>query len=408
MAINRRSFLRNSLIGAGALSLPGMSLAFAPAGKSGSGGGVVVSIYLRGGADGLSAIVPHGDDDYYRLRPTLAISRPGGGADSALDLDGFFGLNPAFESLMPLYANGELAIIHACGATHGSRSHFDAQELMERGVSSKSGAFSGWLGRAVETLPTAGLDPFISAAMGTAVPRSLSGLITPLGISGIEGFDLALDGKEQTAARYLISNGASAETDFGGVAIQTLEAVDLLKQAQPAQFATDPAAAYPPGNFSEHLMQLAQLIKSDIGLRAAGVDLGGWDHHQNQANVLPGLLEELGASLTAFQRDLGLLTADVSVVVMSEFGRRAFQNGSAGTDHGSGNIMLVMGGGVRGGRVYSQWPGLRDSQLVEGDLQITTDYRQVLREVLAARLPEADVDHAFPGYAGEPAIGLYR
>lgn len=407
MAINRRDFLRNSLIGAGALSLPGMSLAFAPTGKSVGGQGVLVSIYLRGGADGLSIVVPHADDDYYRLRPTLAITRPGGGLDSALDLDGFFGLNPAFESLQPLFDTGELAIIHACGATHGSRSHFDAQELMERGVSSKSGAFTGWLGRAVETLPSAGLDPFISAAMGTAVPRSLSGLVAPLGISGIEGFDLALDGKEKTAARYLISNGPSAESDFGGVALQTLEAVDLLKQAQPAQFATDPTADYPTGGLAQHLMQLAQLIKSDIGLRAAGVDLGGWDHHQNQANVLPELLQELGASLAAFQRDLGVLSENVSVVVMSEFGRRAFQNGSAGTDHGSGNIMLVMGGGVNGGQVYSQWPGLRDSDLVEGDLKITTDYRQVLRELLAARLPEADADHAFPDHAAGQAIGLF-
>lgn len=406
MRLNRRAFLRGSLLSAGALAIPGLSLGFA--GKSGAtSSGAVVAIYLRGGADGLNIVVPHADADYYRLRPTLAVARPDAGSGAALDLDGFFGLNPAMQPLRALYAEGKLALVHACGGLHGSRSHFDAQELMERGVDSKSGAPSGWLGRAVETLPRAGLDPFISAAVGTAVPRALSGAAPALGISSAEGFDLALTGIDKLAARFAILNGYSSGSPLGIAAQQTIEAIDLLQLAQPAQYPSDPAADYPAGAFGGNLRQLVQLFKADIGLRSAGVDLGGWDHHNNEAQVLPPLLDELARGLAAFHRDLGALASSVSVVVMSEFGRRAFENGSSGTDHGAGNLMLVLGGGVNGGRVYADWPGLADVDLDRGDLRVTTDYRQVLGEVLAASLPDADRAFALSDYGGGPALGLY-
>ncbi len=404
MALNRRDFLRGSLLGAGAFALPGVSLGFA--GKAGDGAGTVVAIYLRGGADGLNIVVPHADQDYYRLRPNLGIPRPGT-TGGALDLDGFFGLNPAFAPLMPLYTGGHLAIVHAAGGTHGSRSHFDAQELMERGVNSKAGSVTGWLGRAVETLPRAGLDPFISTAIGNAVPRSLSGPVPALGISSAEGFDLSLDGAEQLAARYAISNGYGSSSSIGIAAMQTLEAIDLLKAARPTQYVSDPDVVYPTGGFGTNLRQLVQLLKADIGIRTAGVDLGGWDHHNNEAQDLNPLLDQLGRGLDAMHRDLGALASKVTVVVMSEFGRRAFQNGSAGTDHGAGNLMLVLGGGVRGGRVYAQWPGLTDSALDRGDLKITTDYRQVVAEVLAKQLPEADLDYVLQDYPGGAALGLF-
>jgi uncharacterized protein (DUF1501 family) len=404
MKLNRRDFLRGSLLSVGTLALPGMSLAFA--GKS-AGSGSVVAIYLRGGADGLNIIVPHSDADYYRLRPTLAIPRPASATGAAVDLDGFFGLHPSFSALQPLYAEGKLAIVHAVGGVHGSRSHFDAQELMERGVNSKAGATSGWLGRAVETLPRAGLDPFISAAIGNAVPRSLSGAVPAVGISSADGFDLVLDGSAERAARYAIANGYSNGTSIGVTAMQTVEAIDLLKAAQPAQFVTDPGAIYPDTAFGANLKQLAQLLKADIGIRTAGVDLGGWDHHNNEAQDLGPLLEELGGGLAALHKDLGTLGEQVSIVVMSEFGRRAFQNGSSGTDHGAGNLMLVLGGGVNGGRVYADWPGLADATLDRGDLRITTDYRQVLSEVLARCLPEADLDYVLQDYPGGPSLGLF-
>lgn len=406
MSLNRRDFLRGSLLSAGALAMPGLSLGFA--GKnSGQGAGAVVAIYLRGGADGLNMVVPHADADYYRLRPSLAVARPEAASGAAIELDGFFGMHPALQPLQPLYVGGHLAFVHACGAMHGSRSHFDAQELMERGVDSKSGALSGWLGRAVESLPRAGLDPFISAAVGSAVPRALSGAVPALGISSAEGFDLALEGNDKLAARFAILNGYGSGTPIGVAAQQTIEAIDLLQLAQPAQYPTDPAADYPAGAFGSNLRQLAQLLKADIGLRTAGVDLGGWDHHNNEAQVLPPLLDELSRGLAAFHRDLGALAAEVGVVVMSEFGRRAFENGSSGTDHGAGNLMLVLGGGVRGGRVHADWPGLADADLDRGDLRVTTDYRQVLGEVLAACLPDADRGYALADYSGGPSLGLF-
>ncbi len=405
MSVNRRDFLRGSLLTAGALALPGVALGFST--KSGAGGGTVVAVYLRGGADGLNIVVPHGDSDYYRLRPTLGISRPDAASGGALNLDGFFGLNPAMSALLPLYSANALAVVHAAGGAHASRSHFDAQELMERGVNSKAGAVSGWLGRAVETLPRAGLDPFISTAIGSSVPRSLSGLVPGLGLSSVEGFDIGLEGTEQIAARYAIANGYGSSSALGVTAFQTVDAIDLLKAAMPAQFAANPAADYPETTFGNQLRQLVQLLKSDIGIRTAGVDLGGWDHHNNEAQELNPLLDELGRALAAMHLDLGALADSVTVVVMSEFGRRAFQNGSAGTDHGAGNLMLVMGGGVRGGQVYADWPGLADAALDRGDLRITTDYRQVVSEVLAKQLPEADLDYVLQDYVRGPALGLF-
>lgn len=403
MRMNRRSFLQGSMLAAGALSLPGMSLGFA--GKS-AGGGALIAVYLRGGADGLNIVVPHGDSDYYRLRPGIAVPRPGQ-TSGALDLDGFFGLHPSLAPLQPAYAAGDLALVHACGGLHGSRSHFDAQELMERGVDSKSGATSGWLGRAVEMLPGAGEVPFLAAGVGNAVPRALSGPVPALGIASLDGFDLSCAEADKTAARYAILGGYPSGTATGIAALQTLEAIDLLKDANPAAIVTDPAASYPTGAFGNNLRQLAQLLKADIGLRAAGVDLGGWDHHNNETQALAPLLDELARGLAAFRTDLGPLAQQISVVVMSEFGRRAFENGSSGTDHGAGNLMLVLGGGVRGGRVYAQWPGLKDADLDRGDLKITVDYRQVLSEVIGARLPEADPGYVLADYDGGQALGLF-
>jgi len=404
MQLNRRDFLRGGLLSAAALAMPGVSLGFA--GKA-AGAGCLIAIYLRGGADGLNMVLPWRDADYYRLRPTLAIPRPDAASGASLDLDGFFSLHPAMAPLQPLYTTGDLALVHAVGAVHGSRSHFDAQELMERGVSNKTGAVSGWLGRAVEGLPAAGADPFIATAVGSAVPRAFAGAVPALGLASLDGFDIDLEGNDLLAARFAISHGHASNLPIGGAALQTLEAIDLLKAANPAQFAPSPSASYPDTTFGNNLRQLVQLLKADIGIRCATVDLGGWDHHDSEAQQLTPLLGELCSALAAMQADLGALGATTSTVVMSEFGRRASQNGSAGTDHGAGNLMLVMGGGVRGGRVFADWPGLGDAALDRGDLRITTDYRQVLGEVMAAQLPEADRNYALGDYAGGASLGLF-
>jgi uncharacterized protein (DUF1501 family) len=385
--MKRRDFLKLPLCAGAALCLPRMALAFS-ARSAGTAPSVLVSLFLRGGADGLNIVVPYTDPDYYRLRPTLAVPRPGGGEGAALDLDARFGLHPAAAPLLPLYRAGELAILHACGAVHGSRSHFDAQALMERGVDDPARPQSGWLGRLVEQLPGAGSEAFLAVGIGNAVARSLIGPAPALNVQSLETFALGgAEGawfKHSLAALYL-EDGRFAHTatlTFG--ALEQIAGLDLQRLDPPA------GVSYPATAFGSALRELGRLIRADLGLRAAAVDIGGWDHHANEAQVLPGLLSELGNALAAFRAHLGEAMRRVVVLVMSEFGRRAAQNGSGGTDHGAGNIVLVLGGGVRGGRIIADWPGLRDPDLDRGDLRVTIDYRQVLEEAVSHHFPGVD------------------
>lgn len=404
--MKRRSFLQYSLLGAGAMTLPRMALAFAP-GHKGGAASILVTIFLRGGADGLNMVVPHGDPDYYRLRPALAVPRPGQGEAAAIDLDGFFGLHPSLSPLMPLYQSGALALAQACGAVHGSRSHFDAQALMERGVADPSLAQSGWMGRLAEQIPGAVSVPFTAVAIGNAVPRSLAGTVAAMGIGELGGFNLRAPGARHALVRAAIEQSYGGDSMLGAVGRQALDAIDLLAAADPLQFAPREGSDYPDTGFGSGLMQLAQLIKADVGLRLASVDIGGWDHHQGEAQVLPPLLDELARALAAFHHDLGEDSARVTVAVMSEFGRRAAQNGSGGTDHGAGNTMMLLGGGVNGGRVLADWPGLRDSDLDRGDLRVTLDYRQPLAEFVETHLGSFDLDYVLQDYRPGAPLGLF-
>ncbi len=396
--MQRRDFLRLSAGVGTLLALPGLSLRFAHA-SGFQQHGAVLSIFLRGGADALAWLPPHDDADLYRLRPGLTSPRPGIDSNSVLDLDGFFGLHPALAPLLGLYQSGHLALVHACGAAHGSRSHFDAQDLIERGADSKLGVSSGWLGRAAEGLPGAGSDPFLAAAFGQAVPRTLASSVPAMGISELEGFDLRLREDHRELARNALHSAYAGSSRLDQTGLQALEAIEVLRAADPLQHASHPNADYPNTPFANGLRQVAQLLKSDLGLRTATLDLGGWDHHQGLMQALPPLLDQLARGLLAFHTDLGPLSDRVTVVVLSEFGRRAAQNGSEGTDHGSAGAMMLLGGGVRGGKVYADWPGLADQDLDRGDLRSTIDYRQVVGEAVAARLPEAQLDHVLGDYA---------
>ena len=378
--------------------------------RDGAKGDVLVSIFLRGGVDGLSVIVPHGDDDYYRNRPVLALARPGDGKtkakDRVLDIDGYFGLHPALAPLLPLHEAKQIAMIHACGSDDQTLSHFEAMATMERGVARDTGPASGWLARHLETAPWNNPSPLRAVSLGSLLPQSLRGTGQATALESVA--DLRLQSPfhggparfEQTLAS-LYSRDALAEA--GQEALSVLKTLNGLPPA-----ALSPVkSAYPKDDLGEGLRQVALLMKSEVGLEAACLDHGGYDTHVVQGTsqgVLAGRLESLAKALAVFASDLGPARwGRTTVVVMSEFGRRVPENSGLGTDHGRAGVMLVLGGHVVGGRVHGKWPGLAPSQLDgPGDLKVTTDYRGVLAEVIAHRLQNPNVGTIFPGLAPAP------
>lgn len=357
---------------------------------------VVICIFQRGAADGLNSLIPYGDDDYYRARPTLAVASPQSSSDS-MDVDGFFALPQASAALKHLYDQGQLALIPACGLPHGSRSHFDAQALVESGVTSKTQIELGWLGRYLQATAQADDALFRAAAISGSVPRALLGAPDPLAVSSLGDFGLGdLGGSPyQTTLDSLYSPA----TPYAEVAQSALGAMDILATAQPEQFAPENGADYPSGELGPKLLQAAQIIKANMGAQIICLDVGGWDHHENQANFLPGSLSGLAQGLEALHTDLGTRMQHVTAVVMTEFGRRVAENGSRGTDHGSAGLVYALGAGVNGGQIHGRWPGLAPPQLELGeDLAISTDLRSLMIQVLSQRLGYAQAGDLFPGF----------
>ena len=380
-------------------------LAFAPA-KLSPRGDVLVVIFLRGAADMLNVVVPHGEDAYYALRPTLGIPRPDDKnakvEERTIDLDGFFGFHPTLRPLLPIWQEKQLAIIHACGAPDESRSHFKSMELMERGVDDEKGPASGWIGRHLATLNTGNHSPLRAVGMGTLPQRSLSGSVPVSALRSIADFHLGGD------ARAVAQMRSALNTIYNGDALgqETLNIMDILQKLDPSQSIN---SQYPASDFGLALRQTAMLIKAEVGLEVSAIDLGGWDTHFAQGGStgqMAGLLADLSAGLAAFHADIAAHLGHVTVVAMSEFGRRAAENGSLGTDHGHGSMMMVLGGHVQGGKIHGNWPGLRDGQLIgPGDLAVTTDYRDVLGEICLKRLNNAALGEIFPGYQPVP-VGM--
>jgi uncharacterized protein (DUF1501 family) len=363
----------------------------------------LIAIFQRGAVDGLSVIVPYGENDYYRARPTIAIARPKSSEAGALDLDGFFGFNPRLAPLKPLWDRRDLAIVHACGSPDSTRSHFDAQDYMESGTPGKTSE-GGWLNRA---LPPAkpGTSPLRAIAMGAQLPRTLRGSQAAVAVSNLDQFQV----RNQDAAGILESMYATTpDAALMASGKETFEAIRFVDSINKRPYTPANGAQYPGGEFGRGLQQIAKLIKADAGVEAAFVDIGGWDHHTNEAGQLTPLLQQFGNSLSAFAKDMGDRMADVVLVTMSEFGRTAKEDGNGGTDHGHGNVMMVLGGPVRGGKVYGRWPGLQPEQLYESrDLAITTDFRDVLGELVSSHLGQK-IDPVFPGFTpGEP-LGLVQ
>jgi uncharacterized protein (DUF1501 family) len=364
----------------------------------------LVVIFQRGAADGLNIVVPHAENAYYTMRPSINIPRK-----DVLELDGFFGLHPSLFPLQPLWKQRHLAIVHAAGSPDPTRSHFDAQDFMESGTPGLKATEDGWLNRSLRSLPIApDKSAFRAIAMGPSLPRILSGSEPAVAVNNIAEFGVG--GPNPKAAP--ISNtfeamyANSVDSVLHGTGQETFEAVKMLRAADPSKYKPAPGADYPNGHFGDSLRQLAQLIKANLGVQVAFADIGGWDHHVNEGNTqgqLANVLHEFSQSLAAFWIDLGDLAEDTVVVTMSEFGRTARENGNRGTDHGHANVMFVMGGPVKGGRVYGRWPGLDQSQLYEGrDLAITTDFRQVIGEAVSRHLGNEDLSQVFPGFESQP------
>lgn len=375
-------------------------LSFAPV-NTASRGDTLVVVFLRGAADVLNMVVPHGEDAYYQLRPTLGIARPDDSStkkeDRAVDLDGFFGLHPNMQSLLESWQSKHLAIIHACGAPDESRSHFKAMELMERGVDDERGPASGWIGRHLATLNTGNSSPLRAVGMGTRPQRSLSGSVPVSSLRSIADFHLGGDPRALQQMRAALNT--VYENDVLGQ--DTLSIMDTLQKLDPAKYQSA-FMSYPDTEFGLALKQTAMLIKADVGLEVSAIDVGGWDTHFAQGSAsgqMPNLMKDLADGLTAFHADMFEHMNQLTTVTMSEFGRRASENGSLGTDHGHGSMMMVMGGNVDGGRVHGEWPGMEDGQLIgPGDLAVTTDYRDVLSEILTKRLNNPATNEIFPEY----------
>src|SRR5438128_10095267 len=420
MAISRRVFVKSGGLALFSLGLDPLFLARAayasatasPLTAQPSNRPVLVCLFQRGAVDGLNMIVPHGDGLYYQERPRIAVP-----AKDVVDLDGYFGLHPSLAALKPLWDNKSLAAVHAVGSPDSTSSHFDAQDYMESGTPGVKATADGWLNRYCQHDREHQNTPFRAVAFGPQLPRILAGSAPSLAIDDLQAFGLRVP---QDAARDRLARAFEALYEGSATGLlasssqEGFEAMQMLKQVNPSQYQPAGGADYPRGRLGRSLLQLAQLIKADLGVQIAFADVTGWDTHVNQGaseGQLAARLKELGDGLAAFAQDLGEQMRDVVVLTMSEFGRTIRENGNSGTDHGHATAMLVLGGPVNGGQALAKWPGLRPEKRFEGrDVAVTTDFRDLFGEILARHLGAADLAPVFPGYAVDPTrfLGAIR
>ena len=403
--LSRRVFLKH-----GACAC--VSLGFAPsflARTAFAAGGAprakrLIAVFQRGAVDGLSVVVPFGEREYYRARPGIAVPAPRSGDDGAIDLDGFFGLNPRLAPLAPLWSARRLAIVHACGSPDSTRSHFDAQDYMETATPGVKRTQDGWLNRYLQARRDEQAAPFRAVALAQQMPRALQGPASAVAVSDLAHFGIrAGRAGADTGPSFEDAYAAVRDRVLNGTAREAFEAIRMLHAADVSRYEPANGAEYPRSPFGQALRQIAQLAKADVGLEIAFAEIGGWDTHVNQGSIrgqLANRLDDFARAIAALVADLGDLMEDTVVLTMSEFGRAVSENGGGGTDHGHGNVMLAVGGDVRGGRVYGRWPGLAIEQRYEGrDLAVTTDFRDVFGEIVVRHLGVANPAPIFPGYA---------
>jgi uncharacterized protein (DUF1501 family) len=417
MKMERRAFVKSGALALVTMGLSpsflrrtafGMDLFNAPKGK------VLICLFQRGAADALNIVVPHGERAYYAMRPSIAIPQPTRNvANGAIDLDGFFGLHPALAPLKPLYDRGLLAPVHAVGSPSTTRSHFDAQDYMETGTPDMKGTTDGWLNRYLAVKGTCdecnlAKTPFRAVSLTPQTPRILEGPSATVAMNSLDEFSVRATGNSAERLEALYRTGSADLVH--GTGAEMFDAVKMLRSANPQKYLPQNGAEYPRSQFGLRLLQIAQLIKSNVGLEIAFADVGGWDTHVNQGSSTGQLaqrLDDFSRSIAALVADLGDRMDDVVIMTMSEFGRMARENGNRGTDHGHAGALFVIGGHVKGGKVHGKWPGLEQEQLYEGrDLALTTDFRSVFAEVVSDHLGARATEKIFPGFAASPSAYL--
>jgi len=404
--LTRRIFLKNG-------SMAMLSLGFAPAFFERAAQAaqtkrkVLVTIFQRGAVDGLNMVVPFGEKAYYQLRPSIAVPQPGQ-PNGALDLDGFFGLHPRMAPLHAHFTRGELAIVNATGSHDPTRSHFDAQDYMESGTPGTKSTRDGWLNRYLHAKEHEEASAFRAVSLTQQLPRALQGKAGALAIDQLGRFGVrAGEAGEMMQSSFEAQYAAAADAMLRPTGKDAFDAVKQLQSVDIAKYTPQNGAVYPNSGYGQALKQIAQLIRANIGLEVAFAESGNWDHHANEGPQIANRLDDFAGGIAAFAQDLGDHMADVVVLTMSEFGRTVAENGARGTDHGHGNAMLLLGGNVKGGKIYGTWPGLEREQRYEGrDLAITTDFRDVFSEALRGHLGAKDTSRVFPGYKVGQALGV--
>jgi uncharacterized protein (DUF1501 family) len=408
MTTSRRVFIKS---GAAAM----LSLGFAPgfltraAEAADARKRLLIAIFQRGAVDGLNMLVPFGDAEYYKLRPSIGIAQPGR-EGAALDLDGFFGLHPRMAPLKPLYDQGLLAAIHACGSPDSTRSHFDAQDYMESATPGVKSTRDGWLNRYLQAINSS--TPLQGVAVTRQTPRTMQGRAATLSFPGVDEFAV----RDTMGSARAIQDSYSRTTDalLNASARDAFEAMAVLQKATAGSYQPANGADYPRSPFGRAVQEIARIAKANVGLEVAFAEPTGWDTHVGQGasdGQLAGRLDDLARGIAALTRDLGDRMGDTVIMTMSEFGRAASQNGNGGTDHGHGNAMMLIGGPVKGGHVYGSWPGLQPEQRYESrDLAVTTDFRNVFAEVVTAHLgaPVTSLTRILPGFTPTKPVGIIR
>jgi uncharacterized protein (DUF1501 family) len=408
---SRRVFLKNSALAMFGIGAAPRWLTRALYAKEAPGkrNKILIAIFQRGAVDGLNVVVPFGEKRYYKLRPTIAVPPPSArNEDGAIDLDGFFGLHPNLSALKPLWDRKQLAIVEAVGSPDATRSHFDAQDYMESGIPGRKSASRGWLNRALprEAIPS----PLRAVSLTPDLPITLRGANEAIAVANIAKFQVR-DSLAESLLESIYGNSSDRLHHLNRFKRFTAHGVQQSIRKTP--YIPTNGASYPNGRLGQSLQQIARLIKANVGLEVAFTDVGGWDTHVQEmgpratVGQLPNLLREFGDALAAFSADMGDHMQEIVIVTMSEFGRTARENGNRGTDHGHANVMFVIGGDVRGGKVYGRWPGLENEQLYEGrDLELTTDFRSVLSELVQRQLGNRDISSVFPGLRDQRFLGL--